>query len=296
VEKSKTPPGPRLYINVMRQLLIREYHIYIVTAEMDMERIRQLARELNIDVVNQGIACLPQYNWKYAGSVTGVNRARGNEAWVVRIRQGDFRYQKTFTNEAEANANLRNIKVRENFEIKNCFKVFQDCVEVQLTHGRYFKCDIEDLNTVEGYVWGARGGRSVTTKHGEFALSFHNIVMNHIPTRCIIVYHIDTNPLNCCKSNLCLVDKRTKNINCSMGKNNTSGIVGVNYDQRNDCWVVTWSCEHGSRNAQVYTVYRHGFERARELAIRFRARMERELPHYANALRLNEPDDDDDDQ
>jgi len=30
--------GPRLYINVMIQLLIREYHIYIVSAKMDMER------------------------------------------------------------------------------------------------------------------------------------------------------------------------------------------------------------------------------------------------------------------
>jgi len=89
---------------------------------MDMERIRQMVRELNIDMVNQEIACLPEYKWKYSGSVTRVNRARGNEAWVVRIKQGDFRYQKMFANEAEAIATLCDINVRENFEIKNCFR------------------------------------------------------------------------------------------------------------------------------------------------------------------------------
>jgi len=80
-----------------------------------------------------------------------------------------------------------------------------------------------------------------------------------------------------------------------MGKNNTSGIVGVYYDQRKDHWVATWNCEHGSHNAQVFTVYRYGFELTRELAIKERARIEWELPHYATALQVNvnEPEDND---
>jgi len=84
---------------------------------------------------------------------------------------------------------------------------------VQLTQGRVFKCDPEDLHIVEGYVWGVSGGGYVTTKQGEFTLSFHNIVMNHTPTKCLSIDHIDRNPLNCCKSNLRLVDRRTQNIN-----------------------------------------------------------------------------------
>jgi len=71
-----------------------------------MERIRQMARQLNIDMVKQGIACLPEYKWKYSGSVTRVDRARGNEVWVVRIKQGDFRYKKTFANQEQAIAAL----------------------------------------------------------------------------------------------------------------------------------------------------------------------------------------------
>jgi len=94
-------PGLRLYVNVMIQLSFREYHIYIVSAQM--ERFRQMARELNINMLNQGIACLPKNNRKCAGSVTRAHRAGGNVAWVLRIRQGDFRYQRTFSSEAEAN-------------------------------------------------------------------------------------------------------------------------------------------------------------------------------------------------
>jgi len=46
-----------LYVNVVIQLSFRAYHIYIVSAQM--ERFRRMARELNIDMVNQGIAgCL----------------------------------------------------------------------------------------------------------------------------------------------------------------------------------------------------------------------------------------------
>jgi len=62
-------------------------------------------------------------------------------------------------------------------------------------------------------------------------------------------------------------------------------------------------CRLWATNFYVTTnsVFRYGFETAKELAIKFRARKERELPHYANALQLNELnfdefDDDDDDQ
>jgi len=100
-----------------------------------MVRFRQMARQLNIDMVNQDIACLPKNNRKYAGSVTRADRAGGKEAWVLRIRQGDFRYQKMFANEAEAYNWMCNINVREGLEIKNRFTVFENKVEVYHTSG-----------------------------------------------------------------------------------------------------------------------------------------------------------------
>jgi len=146
-----------------------------------MERFRHMARELNIDVVNQGIACLPRDNRKYAGSVTRVNRVRGNAAWVLRIRQDDFRYQRTFDSKAVAYNQMRNINIREGLRIKNHFTVFQSHVVVELTCGISFKCDIEDLHIVEDHVWGINGNGYVTTTHNGLTLSFHNAVMNFEP-------------------------------------------------------------------------------------------------------------------
>jgi len=60
-----------------------------------------------------------------------------------------------------------------------------------------------------------------------------------------------------------------------------------------NCWLATWNCEYGSCNEQVFTAYRYGFELARELAIEERARIDRELPHYATALQVNEREDND---
>jgi len=99
---------------------------------------------------------------------------------------------------------MHNINVREGLRIKNHFTVFGNKKEVQLRHGRTFKCDIADLDIVEEYIWGLSGSRYVTTNHSGFTLTFHNIVMNHVPTRHTTVDHIDRNPLNCCRSNLLL--------------------------------------------------------------------------------------------
>jgi len=65
--------------------------MYIVSANRNIERIRQLARELNVDMVNRGINCLPQdIIGKYMGSICRVNRAGGCVLYYVRIKHNEF--------------------------------------------------------------------------------------------------------------------------------------------------------------------------------------------------------------
>jgi len=52
-------------------------HMYIVASKMDMERIRQFARELNVDMVNRGIDCLPRDIRKDTGSIYHCHLAGG---------------------------------------------------------------------------------------------------------------------------------------------------------------------------------------------------------------------------
>jgi len=72
-----------------------------------------------------------------------------------------------------------------------------------------------------------------------------------------------------------------------MPKNNTSGTVGVYYDQHSASWTVMRKDEEGNNHTKSYSVNNYGFENAKDLAIQYRGRIERELPHYANALQLN---------
>jgi len=98
---------------------------------MNIKRIRELARELNIDMINHGISCLPWDIRKYTGTIHNVNRADGNMVWVVKVRHWGFYCNATFYNEAEAFSHLRNINIREEFDIKNHFTVFENRVVVK---------------------------------------------------------------------------------------------------------------------------------------------------------------------
>jgi len=69
-----------------------------------------------------------------------------------------------------------------------------------------------------------------------------------------------------------------------MPNNNTSGTVGVYYDQLSTSWTATWKDEEGNNHTKSYSVNKYGFENAKDLAIQYRGRIERESPHYANVL------------
>jgi len=106
------------------------------TTIMDIERIRELARELNIDMVNQGVACLPQDIRKNMGSICRVNRAGGCELYHVRINHNRFHRSVFFETSADAGQHLNDTNMRENLPIKNKFTVFEDRVLVKLTQGK----------------------------------------------------------------------------------------------------------------------------------------------------------------
>jgi len=205
----------------------------------------------------------------------------------VRMRHRGFTQHATFNNEAEAVDYMCNTNVREGLNINNCFTVFEYRVVVELPHDMFFTCDIDDIDIVEDYIWCVNAGGYVITQIDGSSHKFHNMVMNHRPG-IITIDHIDRNPLNCCKSKLCLVDKWTQNINHSMPGNNISGTVGVHYDQSGDKWGAMWKDEEGNLYSKSYSAKKYGNANAQVLAIEYRARMVRELPHYANALHLED--------
>jgi len=72
-----------------------------------------------------------------------------------------------------------------------------------------------------------------------------------------------------------------------MKSNNTSGITGVSYKHPR-AWVATWQDEDGNQCHKCFSSKKYGNDIARTRAIEHRQRMMRELPHYREALQLDD--------
>jgi len=72
-----------------------------------------------------------------------------------------------------------------------------------------------------------------------------------------------------------------------MERNNTLRTVGVHYNCCHESWNTTWKDEQGNKRTKLYSIMKYGPARAKDLAVQYRAYIERNLPHYANALGIN---------
>jgi hypothetical protein len=257
---------------------------------MEIERIRDMAREQGIDLAVHGLVCLPRELKKYTGNVQRCQRKGGGVTYRARIRYNDFHLSKSFKTEAEADQYIRLTNVREGLPIKNSFTVFADRVLVDLLGNKLLICNYEDLYFVETHTWHCSStGYAVTNTSGTTTLQFfHNMVMRHIPTH-ITVDHINRNSLDNPKSNLRLVDRRIQTINQGIKSNNTSGVTGVSYDKRGDRWMAIWRDIDGNQCHKYFSSKKYGNDIARTRAIEHCQRMIQSLPHYREALQLDGP-------
>jgi len=253
---------------------------------MDIERIKQIARERGIDLEIQGLVCLPREIKKYTGSVTRRQKKSGVSYEVV-IKYKEFYLSKSFKTEAEAEDYIRLTNVREGLPIRNRFTIFADRVLVDLPGNKLLICDYADLHIVETHNWCSSRGYAATNTSGSTTLQgFHNLVMKHIPTD-ITVDHINLNKLDNRRVNLRLVDRRIQSINRGIKSDNTSGVKGVSFNKKSKSWVVQWQDADGNRCSKWFSSKKYGNDVAKAMAIEHRQRMMRELPHYREALCLD---------
>jgi len=116
---------------------------------------------------------------------------------------------------------------------------------------------------------------------------FHNAVMKHVPTE-ITVDHMNRNRLDNHQANLRLVDQRTQSINQGMRQDNKSGVTGVCYYRKPKSWVAKWQDMKGNECSKYFSTNKYSNDVAKAKAIEYRQRMMRELPHYREALQLDD--------
>jgi len=255
--------------------------------KMEIETIKQIARERGIDLAVHGLVCLPREIKKYTGYIQRRQKKGGGVTYRARIVHKDLYLSKTFNTEAEAEQYIRETNVREGLPIRNSFTIFADRVLVELTRNKLLIVDYDDLYLVETHIWHCSSNGYASTRTSSTTLQFfHNAIMKHIPTD-ITVDHINRNGLDNRKVNLRLVDQRTQSINQSIKSNNTSGVTGVSY-KKSKGWVAHWRDADGNQCHKCFSSKKYTNDIAKAKAIEHRQRMIRSLPHYREALCLDD--------
>jgi len=147
--------------------------------KMEINIIRQMAKERGINLAVHGLVCLPQEIKKYIGFITRRQKKGGRATYRALIKHKDFYCSKTFKTEAEVEQYICLTNVREGLPIRNRFTIFDDRVLVDLTGDKLLIADYEDLYLVETHTWCCLDGYAVTrTSSSTNRQFFHRLHSN----------------------------------------------------------------------------------------------------------------------
>lgn len=100
-----------------------------------------------------------------------------------------------------------------------------------------FYFDIEDYDKIKEYCWIEEVGMTgYTSVRARVPGTSRHIIMSWAIVGEKWYDHINHNPLDNRKENLRKATRTDNNRNCSLSKNNTSGVTGVSWNKRNNNW------------------------------------------------------------
>lgn len=95
--------------------------------------------------------------------------------------------------------------------------------------------DLEDVDVISKYIWNlGSNGYAMNTLN---SMCIHNLLFKYDKSL-YMLDHINRDRLDNRRNNLRLCKKGDNSINRSISTSNTSGIIGVSYDKKNDSWTV----------------------------------------------------------
>lgn len=158
-------------------------------------------------------------------------------------------------------------------------------MKVRLTQGKDMIFDHRHIKLIQKhclcavYCKEVQGYYARTIVKGK-TIRAHNLIMNHTPSKGRITDHISRRTLDNRVSNLRIVNQAIQSTNRRVGSNNKQGITGVHYAITRKYFVVTGSRK---RSPKRISVSKYGYEKAKELAIAYRKKMEATDPLYIEA-------------
>ena len=138
--------------------------------------------------------------------------------------------------------------------------------------------DFEDIEMIKEHQWYAQIDNSIKSKNVIYIRSFSTkkSLQSFVMKFDGIVDHIDGNTLNNRKINLKKSDSSLNQRNLHFKSNNKSGIIGVRFNKQINCWQAQWVDLNGKQKIKSFNISKYGEEKAKELAIEYRYKMEEE--------------------
>jgi len=97
--------------------------------------------------------------------------------------------------------------------------------------------DLDDYDKCKEYKWCISQNRGVSRSKDGVLILISRLIMDCLEfKKNEFVDHKNRNPYDNRKENLRIIDNQKNSFNTSLGKNNTSGIMGVRFDKHRNTW------------------------------------------------------------
>jgi len=138
--------------------------------------------------------------------------------------------------------------------LHNLYYIYEDYVELRFSNSDYiFIIDLNSFDKIKNYPWYPKTGEWGTYCSGyvnKKVITLHRFIMNAKDGE--YIDHIDKNTLNNRKSNLRFVTNQQNGFNRKVGKNNTSGIMGIIWHKNIHKWCVRIKINYKNIHIGVY--------------------------------------------
>jgi hypothetical protein len=217
---------------------------------------------------------------KYGGSI----RIDRNVGTILTINSKKIKHKEIFERTEDAKNRQKQLAIKYGL-VKNVIHVYHDYLKVLCEGDGSFICNHTDLDLVENHVWCKSIDNYPKTYINDKEFKFYNLKLDFIPTKDTRVHHIDGDMTNNLTSNLVISNLDTISIRGAARKNNDFIISGICY--RRGVWSCNWKDEHGERITKSYKISEHGYEKAKQKAIKQRKWVEENISHYKEAFRIS---------
>ena len=164
---------------------------------------------------------------------------------------------------------------------KNVMYDYGTYMEMVLSKNKRMKFSKESLEIAEQYTWYCAYNDYMysSTRNGPKTLQFHNLVMNHEPSKLEFVYHINGNTLDNRLENLRIITRAAMTI----AINTKSGLDGIKYSKKRNLWTSSYYV-NGKHVKKSFSCNK--YNNAFELAKKFRNDGIADLETYKEAIEL----------